>query len=227
MSKTFSVNTPKDAEIGLKMDIRSNDEGKWRVFIKETKEGVEVAGAPVRVGFLEKVGEGENAFMVIRAALRVKNEDGSYQTRARQKDGKFLDAMGKEVDSEDKAAREYVLMSYKQDASKLVFGQIATVNVKNLKADKVTPTVMTLLTFKLYSDDEALEAERKYHQLQTIGSDHADYNQGYTDLKNLRKTSGKWADFFIATGHDVLRDMGFNIRERARKGQEADPAPSA
>ncbi|MBD8089183.1 hypothetical protein IFT48_04250 [Pseudomonas fluorescens] len=227
MSKVFSVTTPKDSEVGLKMDIRQADDGKWRAFIKETKDGVEVAGAPVRVGFLEKIGEGDNGFMVIRAALRVKNEDGSYQTRARQKDGKFLDALGKEVDSEDKAAREYVLMSHRADPTKLVFGQIATINVKNLKADKVTPTVMTLLTFKLYSDDEALDHERRHHKLQMVGKDHADYADGYEELKKQRKVTGKWADFFIASGHDVLREMGFSIRERARKGQEADMSPSA
>lgn len=227
MSKTFTVNTPKDADIGLKMDIRSNDEGKWRVFIKETKDGNEVAGAPVRVGFLEKIGEGDTGFMVIRAALRVKNEDGTFQTRARQKDGKFLDVLGKEVDSEDKAAREYVLMTHKADASKLVFGQIATVNVKNMKADKVTPTVMTLLSMKLFSDDEALDAERLHHKLQVMGKDHADYAKGYEDLKKLRKDAGNWADFFIASGHQALRDMGFTVRERARKGQEAESAPSA
>lgn len=223
MSKTFSVVTPKQNALQIKIDTRLSDDGKWRAFIKETTE--DGVALPVRVGALEKIGEGDSAFMVIRAPLRVKNEDGSFQTRPRQKDGKFLDAEGKEVATADQAALEYVLMAHRNDPSKLVFGQIATVNVKNLKQDK-TPTAMTLLNFKLYSDEEALTAERIHHQLKTIGKDHADYAKGYEDLKNQRRTTGTWADFFIDKGHDVLREMGWSIRERVAKSKDAEPSPS-
>lgn len=223
MSKLFSIVTPKDSSINFKIDTRMQDDGRFRAFIKET--AADGTALPTRIASLEKIDAPNGSFMVIRAPLREQNEDGSFQTRPRQRDGKFLNDEGKEVATADLAAREYVLKTYRGEPNKLVYGQIATVNVKNKKNDG-TPTAMTLMSVKLYSDAEALAAERKHHQLKTIGTDHADYAQGYEDLKEMRRKAGTWADFFIDKGHDVLRDLGFEIRERAGKAKPAEQAPT-
>lgn len=223
MSKLFSIVTPKDSSINFKIDTRKQDDGRFRAFIKETAADGTVL--PTRIASLEKIDAPNGSFMVIRAPLREQNEDGSFQTRPRQRDGKFLNEEGKEVATVDLAAREYVLKTYRGEPNKLVYGQIATANVKNKKNDG-SPTALTLMTLKLYTDAEALAAERKHHQLKTIGSDHADYAKGYEELKEMRRKGGIWADFFIAEGHALLRDMGFEIRERAGKAQPSEQTPT-
>jgi hypothetical protein len=209
----------------MKIEIRPKGDGTFQAFLKETVDGVAL---PTRMAYLDKVLEGESAFMVIKAPLRETNEDGSFKTRARQKDGKFLDEQGKEVDSEEKAERQFVLKTQRNDASKLVFGQIGTLNIKNLKMDK-TPTAMTLVTAKLWTDTEALDAERIAFKMTTLGSEHAEHAGLRQELKDLRRNTGTFADFFINKGHDLLREMGFSIRERVKAGAAQannEPQPS-
>lgn len=206
----------------MKMELRVKEDGKIHAFLRETTaDGVEL---PVRMAYVDKIGEGENAFFSIKAPIREKNEDGSFKTRGRQKDGKFLDAQGKEVASEDLAERQFVLVTQRNDATKLVYGQIGTLNIKNFKVDK-TPTAMTLVTAKLWSDDEALAAERIAFRMSAVGKEHADYPVLEQELKDLRRATGSFADFFINKGHPILRDMGFSIRERVKPGVSSEAEP--
>lgn len=205
----------------MNIEITVDEDGKIRAFLKEIGGETE---QPVRMGFVDKIGQGEGAFLVIKAPLRVQADDGSFPTRARQRDGKFLDAKGKEVDSEEKAAREYVLKTQTNDPTKLVYGQIAVLNIKNHKLDK-TPTAMTLVRASFWADDKALEAERINYKMQSVGKEHQDYPALTDDLKALRKASVSYNDFFINGGHETLRQLGFEVRERvAKASSEAEPS---
>ncbi|WP_410951198.1 hypothetical protein [Pseudomonas sp. S1(2024)] len=206
----------------MKMELRLKDDGKIHAFLRETTaDGVEL---PVRMAYVDKIGDGENAFFVVKAPMREKNEDGSFKTRGRQKDGKFLDAQGKEVESEDQAERQFVLLTQRNDPTKLVYGQIGTLNIKNFKVDK-TPTAMTLITAKLWSDEDALAAERIAFRMSALGAEHADYPALQQELKDFRRSTGSFADFFINKGHPILRDMGFSIRERVKPGVTSESEP--
>jgi len=218
MSKKFEL---AQSDKKMNVEIREGEDGKLRAFLKELGGD---ADQPVRMGFVDKIGQGDGAFLVIKAPLRVQADDGSFPTRARQRDGKFLDAQGKEVDSEEKAAREYVLKTQTNDPAKLVYGQIAVLNIKNQKLDK-TPTAMTLVRASFWSDEKALEAERINYKMQSVGKEHQDYPGLMEDLKALRKASVTYSDFFINSGHDSLRQMGFEVRERVAKAS-SDVQPS-
>lgn len=218
MSKKFEL---AQSDKKMNIEIREGEDGKLRAFLKELGGDVD---QPVRMGFVDKIGQGDGAFLVIKAPLRVQADDGSFPTRARQRDGKFLDAQGKEVDSEEKAAREYVLKTQTNDPAKLVYGQIAVLNIKNQKMDK-TPTAMTLVRASFWADDKALEAERINYKMQSVGSEHQDYPALRDELKAVRKASVTYADFFINSGHDSLRQMGFEVRERVAKAS-SDIQPS-
>lgn len=203
------------------LEIREN-EGKLRALIRETIDG---KVQPVRFGALELVGAEGNQFFVLRAPLRRKDEAGQFLTRARQKDGKFLDDRGKEVDSEDKAAHEYVYMTQRNDESKLVYAQIGTLNVKNHKANQ-EKTAVTLISAKLYTDDEALAAERTSFKMTSVGKEHPDYAKLADELKAIRRDTGTWHNFFINAGADMLRAKGFEVRVRERAtGSEQTPQP--
>lgn len=204
----------------VKIEITRKDDGKFTANIYETVDGVAL---PTRLAYLDKHGEGDKGFMVITAALRETNEDGSFKTRPRQKDGKFLDAQGKEVE-EALADRQFVLKTQKNDPTKLVFGQIGTLNIKNTKQDN-TPTAMTLIRAKLWSDAEALDAERTAFRMATLGKEHEEYPVLSEELKNKRRTSGSFADFFINKGHDILREMGFSVRERVKATAPSEATP--
>lgn len=217
MSTKLEINS-KDQEKKqtVYIDISEN-EGQFRAMIKEVIDGV---AQPVRMGYLDFIGSGDSQFMTIRVPLRKKNEDGSFETRARQKDGKFLDAKGKPVETEAEAGREYVYLTQSNDQSKLVYGQVATLNVKNAKSDG-TPTAMTLITAKVYSDDEALNAERLAYKMAKLDKTSPDYATVSAELKELRKKTGTWHNFFINAGAEVLRAKGFEVRVKER-----DNAPS-
>lgn len=202
----------KDTNVSIYMDFLERD-GKFSAFIKENVEGVDT---PVRHGFLEFVGEGQNQFMTIRAPLRKKDEDGQYMTRARERDGKIVNSKGQPVENEADAAREYVYMTQRDDDTKLVFAQIATLNVKNTKADG-SPTAITLISAKIFTDDEALAAERILFKMKGVGKESQDYAPLGEELKNLRKNSGSWSNFFVNQGADVLREKGFEVRLKGDK----------
>lgn len=203
----------------FQIEIRAN-EGSYRAFIKETVDGVAL---PVRMGFIDFVGNEGNQFMVLKAPIRQKDADGQFLTRARQKDGKFVDGNGKEVATEAEAAREFVYLTQRNDESKLVYAQIGTLNVKNTKADN-TPTAMTLISAKIYSDDEALSAERISYKMSAAGKDHPDYAKLAAEIKEVRRSTGTWHNFFINSGAEILREKGFEVRVKERNDS---PSPQA
>lgn len=206
----------KNTKHGTYIDIERKDT-KFYANLTEVVGGVR---QPTRRAFLDLIGSGDSAFMVIKAPIREVGENGEYLTRAKQKDGKFLDAKGKPVETEAEAGVEYVYKTQRDDASKLVYGQVATVNVQNTKADK-TPNAFTMLSVKLFSDAEALLAEREAYKLGKLEKGTEAYTKVNDDLKALRKSQGKYENFFITKGHDALREMGFTVREK-----EADNTPS-
>lgn len=218
---TTNIELAKNDKL-MRIEIRRSDDGKLKAFINESLDGVNL---PTRLAYVDKIGEGENTFFVVKAPLREVNEDGTFKTRARQKDGKFLDAQGKEVDSEDKAERQFVLKTQRGDETKLVYGQIGTLNIKNFKVDK-TPTAMTMVTAKLWSDAEALDAERIAFRMSTVGKEHEDYEGLSQSLKEQRRATGKFADFFINKGHELLREFGLSIRERVKTPAASSAEPS-
>lgn len=205
----------KDTSLQVFIDIHEK-EGQFRAHIKEIVDGVTL---PLRMGFLDFVGNEGQQFMSIRAPIRTKDDNGEFVTRARQKDGKFLNDKGAEVASEAEAAREYVYMVQKNDATKLVYAQIATLNVKNTKTDN-TPTAMTMISAKVFSDDEALAAERISFTMSRVGKESPEYAGLAEELKTQRRTTGTWHNFFINAGADVLRAKGFEVREKARAGAQ-------
>lgn len=220
MSKDFEISKmDKESKTTTYIDIKEKDGGGHRAVITEVVAGVR---QPARVGFLDLIGQGENAFMTIRAPIREVGEDGQFLTRARTKDGKFIDLKGKEVENEADAAREFVYKTQKDDTSKLVYGQIATVNVQNKKADG-KPTACTLMSVKLYTDEEALASERLSFKLGKMEKDSDEYTKVKEELNGLRRSQGRYENFFLNKGGDALREMGFTIRERVR---ENSPEPS-
>lgn len=215
MSKDFDISQVTKGN-GWYFDVKGKDDGKYSVQITEMVDG---ARQPSRFGFLDvvKVGTGD-PFMTIRAPLRQADADGNFLTRPRQKDGKFLDVKGNVVESEDKAAIEYVYQTFKDDPTKLVYGQIATLNVKNKKVD-LSPTQYTLISTKVYNDVEAKECEVIYFKMGKVGKESPEYPGLNDELKAKRKELGAWHNFFISKGADALRDLGFEIREKEKTSE--------
>lgn len=220
MSGNFELNKySKETKTGMYIDIKQKDD-KLLAIMTDVVDG---ARQPARIGYLDKIGEGENAFMVIKAPLRETNEDGSFKTRARQRDGKFLSAAGKEVESEAEAGQEYVYKTLNGDASKLVYAQVATLNIQNTKKDG-TPNAQTQVSVKRFTDAEAREAALIEFKMNKIeDKQDAAYTQLKDELRELRKNQGTYENFFIGKGHESLRAMGFEVRERQR---EDSPEPS-
>lgn len=223
MSSAMTFSNVSKEKTGIYFDLRKKDD-KLTVIIKEVVDGV---NQPVRFGYCDVIGEGDKSFLSIRAALRQVGEDGQFVTRPQVRDGKFIGHDGKPVESEDEAAREYVYMTRRDDESKLVYGTIATVNVKNEKTDG-SPTAFTMLTLKIYSDEEALEGARLYAKLQIVaekaGKDSEDYKRVQEQMRAQSREAGTYSTYFIRSGHDFLRELGFDVREQPAK-ESSDPAP--
>jgi hypothetical protein len=220
MAKDFEISkTDRETKAGMIIQIEAQGE-KMYANLVEIAEGGE--RQPARRSFLRVIGSGDSAFMAISAPLREVDEGGQYIMRARQKDGKFLDAKGKEVDSEDKAALEYVYKVQKDDASKIVYGQVATLNVKNTKTDG-TPTQFTMVSVKLFTDAEALQAERVVFKLKDLEKGSEAHTKLTNELNEIRKKTGTYDNYFINKGFEALREMGFTVREKPQK--ESSPSP--
>lgn len=219
MSKDFEIKgEDKAKKTKTFIDIKESD-GKYKAHLTDVIDGVR---QPKRIAFLDINGTPPNAFMVVRAPLREVNDDGSFKTRPRMRDDKYLDGSGKEVDTEEKAALEYVYKTIKGEPGKLVYGQVATINVQNTKKDK-TPTAQTLMAVKLFSDDEALAAERIAFGLTKLEKDDDQYQVVRTQLNELRKSQGTYQNFFIVKGGDALKALGFEIRVQEKS---SEPTPS-
>jgi len=214
MSNDFDLSQVTQGN-GYYIDVKGKEDGKHTVQMTEMINNERQLS---RFGFLDvvKAGGSSEPFMTIRAPLRQVDEQGNYLTRPRQKEGKFLDAKGNQVETEAQAALEYVFQTYKDDPSKLLYGQIATLNIKNTKKGEggaMVPTTQTLVTTKIYTDAEAKECETIYYKMGKVGKESPEY-QGLSDqLRAKRKELGTYHNFFIKKGADALRDLGFEIRE--------------
>ncbi|MBI6883035.1 hypothetical protein [Pseudomonas putida] len=218
MAKEFEISkVDKTTKNGTYIDIKE-ESGKYYATVTDVVGGER---QPSRRSFMDVIGSGDKAFMVIKAPIREVGDNGEFLTRARQKEGQFLDAKGKPVGSEAEAAREYVYKTQKDDSSKLVYGQVATLNVSNTKADK-TPNAFTMVSVKLYSDAEALIAEREVYKLGRLEKGSEAHTKVSDDLKALRKSQGRTENFFITKGHEALREMGYTVRLKP----EADSTPT-
>jgi hypothetical protein len=221
----------KTSKTGTYIDIEKKD-GKFYAQVTDVIEGER---QPTRRAFLDVIGQGDKAFMTIKAPMREVDENKQFLTRARAKDGKFLNAKGAEVATEAEAAREYVYKTQRDDATKVVYGQIATMNVQNYKSDKVTLNAFTTFSVKLFTDEEALAAERHVYKLTAVrakekeagifveGQESEECKAISDEIRKVRRETGRVESFFINKGADVLREMGFSIRDREPK---AEPTPS-
>lgn len=214
MAKDFEISkTDRATSAGTLIQIEEKD-GKFYANLIETTEGGE--RLPARRSFLKHIGSGDNGFMVIDAPLRETDESGEFLTRPRMKDDQYLDAKGKPVDSEEKAAREWVYKTHRDDPSKLVYGQVATLNVKNDKKDG-TPTESTMFSVKLFTDAEALKAAQVAFKLSKLEKGTPGYKEVSDEVNAIRKATGRYETFWINKGFESLREMGFTIRERAKQ----------
>lgn len=224
MSSAMTFSNVSKEKTGIYFDLRKKDD-KLSVIIKEVVEGV---NQPVRFGFCDVIGQGDKAFMTIRAPLRQVGEDGEFLTQPQKRNDEFIGNDGKPVETEGEAAREYVYMKRRDDESKVVYGTIANVNVKNDKVDG-TPTAFTMLTLKLFTDAEALDAARMYAKLQIVeekaGKDSEEYTRVKEQMREQGKASGTYNNYFIRSGHDFLREIGFDVREQPAREAPSTPAP--
>lgn len=221
MAKDFEIlKTDRATSAGTLLQIEEKD-GKFYANLIDITEGGE--RLPTRRSFLKHIGSGDNAFMVIDAPLRETNEAGEYLTRPRMKDGQYLDGKGKPVDNETLAAREWVYKTHRDDTSKLVYGQVATLNVKNEKKDG-SPTESTMFNVKLFTDAEALKAAQVAFKLSKLEKGSSSYKEVSDEVNAIRKATGRYETFFITKGFDSLREMGYTIRERAKQDNSPSPA---
>lgn len=167
-------------------------------------------------------GSGDNRWLTMSAPLRQMDEDGNYLTMARtNNDGSFVNDKGEVVESEADAARQFVYSKYDDGGEeRIVYGAIANLNIKNEKKDG-SPTAMTTLNTKFYSDAEALEVARRTYELKQYEEGTPERKEVEQELSALRRESGTWMTLFIDSGHEKLREMGFEVRERSDEG----PAP--
>lgn len=220
MAKDFEIQkTEKGSKAKTLIQIEDKD-GKFYANLTDINEAGE--HQPSRRSFLKHIGTGDSSFMVIDAPLREANEAGEFLTRPRMRDEQFLDAKGKPVASEDLAAREYVYKTHRDDVTKLVYGQVAVLNVKNEKKDG-SPTEGTMFSVKLFTDAEALKAAQHEFKLSKLEKGTDDYQKVTDEVKAMRKGMGRYENFFINKGFEGLREMGFTVRERPAK--DSSPSP--
>ncbi|MHD0644523.1 hypothetical protein ACYPKM_02650 [Pseudomonas aeruginosa] len=228
------------------LQISKNPEIKISIRAKASGEGytavIEEPNLPVRFGDVSVIGEGANSFLTIRSTLRQTDAEGNFITAPRQKDGKFLDARGKEVDDESKASRVYVPQRMKNDDTKLVWATIANLNVQNTKSDG-TPTKSTFISGKFFSDVEARDIEAINYKISNLLSETDEAKKAANvekidslreTLKEKRKSTGTYINLFLDDDGAFLTKLGHEVRKevkparaprRSGKGNDSDPAP--
>jgi len=206
----------------LFLNILTPEDGKegYPAYLNEVNDGVRLPGHRVHV-FIN--GSGENRWLTVSAPLRTRDEFGNYVTQPRTNaEGAFLNDKGVVVASDKEATQQFEYLRYKDgDEDKIVYGTIASMNIKNTKNDK-TPTAFTMLNVKFYDDADALEIARMTFELKQYEEGSAERTEVETELATMRKERGTWMTFFIEEGHDYLRrHMGFDVREKGGNS----PAP--
>lgn len=216
MSKiAFSVTTARDAARQLTLNVLSPEPGKshYRGFLNEKIGGVALPGHAVTL-FLNEAG-GKRWF-TISAPIRQQNQDGSFVFQLRTNEtGQYLDDRGNVAASPEQAARQFAYLQ--STRGEVVYGTFGSLNIKNTKADGVTPTKMTLASLKLFSDAESLEMERFRWTLKTKEKGSPEYDQLVQHIDTLSREYGEWQNCFIESGGDYLRGMGFEVRSNDRQ----------
>lgn len=206
----------------LFLNVLTAEDGKegFPAYLNEIDNGARLPGHRVHV-FVN--GTGDNKWLTVSAPLRVVGEDGKYATQPRKNDdGAFLDDKGAVVAEEKDAALQFEYLRYKDgEEDKIVYGTIVNINIKNEKQDK-TPTAFTLLNCKFYDDADALDIARTTFELKQYEDGTPERTEVEAELATMRKERGTWMTQFIEEGHEFLRNMGFEVREK--EGSSPTPA---
>ncbi len=209
----------------INLNILEPKEGEngFAAFINEEVNGEKLPGHRVNV-FIN--GKDDNRWLSVSAPIRVQDEDGNFVLQPRKNsDGSFLNDKGEVVDSADKAAQQFEYIKYDDNGQeRIVYGTLANINIKNEKQGGV-PTKFTILNTKIYSDEEALQIARKSWELRNFEEGTPEHAEAAEELNTLRRETGTFTTLFIDQGHQFLRDLGFEVRERVRENTSDSPAP--
>ncbi|MGD1527104.1 hypothetical protein [Vibrio harveyi] len=166
--------------------------------------------------FLESTPNGEKKWFSLSAPLRKVDENGFYILKARTNEsGAFLNRKGEVVSSEKEAAKMF--QYERDDQGKVIWGTIATLNVKNLNKDN-QPLKGTMLSAKLFTDKEAKAIHDEVRRIKQLPQDAR--GPEYENLGKLKSNSGEWTNMFIREGHDLIRSFGFECREMPSQNLE-------
>lgn len=169
-------------------------------------------------------GNDNSKFFVIHGPIRELDADGIPVTRARQREGQYIDKHGMPT-NEGLAARENVYVKNSLTNS-VVYSDLGTINIENKKTDG-KPTKFTVARVKLYSESEALliaklnymlaDTSKKIEGTSTDAEKRSlenEKNSIEADIKDIMKNSGTSYTMFINSGAEFLKDVGFEIRTR-------------
>ncbi len=168
---------------------------------------------PAFKGYINQVEstDGKKKWMSITALSREVDSLGNYKLTPKiNEDGMFVDNSGKIVSNHNDAEQFY--QKNKIDG-KHFYIQKGVLTIKNNKAGTNELTSQTLLSIKVYGEEEA-----KYIKLTSslakTNPDENERNKIYNELSSFKQKNGTWATMFINKGHDFLRANGHEIREK-------------
>lgn len=210
----MKISPSKDSHRRVYFNVQEseNPEASFPVWMNEIVNGEKIPGHKGRMFLKGK--EGGNRWFELSAPLRRTDRYGNYEYQARRdQDGKFLDANGKIVEDESKAAKQYVYVT--DNDNNIKYGLLASINIVNTKKDKNTgqdiPTRSTYLNVKLYSDSEAYDMAKTLFEFQNSTSDE-EREELLAIMNEQKKTMGRYSTMFVDSGSEHLKELGFEFR---------------
>lgn len=189
-----------------------SDYTNYPAFINETRNGKKLPG---RYCTLTVINSANGPFMAITAPMRELNEDGSFVYRPRiDQAGQMVNEKGEVVQDKEKAQQQFEYLTYTDPTDgteKVVYGTIATLNIKNKRVDG-TPLARSMLLMKYFEDEQALEAERVTFGLKQFEKGSPEYEEIREELSRIRDESGNWVNVFIDRGYEFLQKHGFDVK---------------
>lgn len=159
--------------------------------------------------YIESNTDGTKKWFSMASPLRKVDENGFFILKPRTNEsGAFLNHRGEIVSNAQEAAKMYDIV--RDEQGKVVWGTIATLNVKNLNKEG-QPLKGTMLSAKFFSDSEAKFISDEMKRIKAIPPEAR--KPEYDKLSACKSNSGQWTNMFINDGHDLIRSFGFECRE--------------
>lgn len=214
MRKPLAIlKTPKISDFHFKIYIYPKHNESDNGYPIEIHEVYKSKPMPVSKGYLNlPTNENDKWLKINRYSIHTDTE-GNYDLQPIKKNnGNFVDHNNNATDN---ALNAKVRFIYRKDnENQYISVNKMNISFKNEKKGTGEKTKQTIITTKIYTEDEAIRIKTLLGLLKS-NIKNTEKIEAREEIRKIQQ-DGNWINMFISNGHDFFRSLGFEIQDEKK-----------